>query len=100
MVLTATVSSMAGQERAIDNSEHGRSAIVGSWMETVTLSNGFSFKLLYSYDDSGVLIASAQGSVITGPFPFPQVATTLHGAWTHRGGRALSVTLAQIGSDP
>jgi hypothetical protein len=99
MVLTTSIVGAAGQDRTAEESERSRPTITGSWLETITLPGGQSFKTLGTYGEDGALVVNSQGSVITGPFPFPHSVTALHGQWKHRDGRTFSTTAVQIGSD-
>jgi hypothetical protein len=99
MVLTTSIVGAAGQDRTAEESERSRAAITGTWLETINLPGGQSFNVLETYGADGALVASAQGSVITGPFPFPNSVTATHGQWKHRDGRTFDTTGLQIGSD-
>ena len=102
MVLTTTIVGSASQERAAEESERSGPAITGSWLETFTPAGGSQFTpfmALDTYGEDGVWIGSAQGAVVTGPFPVPSSYTPAHGQWTHRGGRTFSTTSVSLGSD-
>ena len=73
-------------------------AIVGSWLETVTVAGGPTFKSLSTYTEDGGVVFSDQGSVLTEP-PFPRVFSAGHGVWVHQGGRTFSTTTIQLISD-
>jgi hypothetical protein len=98
MALTTTMVGTASQERPADESER-RPAITGSWAETVTLAGGSGFKALWTYGEGGDVVASSQGNVVTGPFPFPAAYTPAHGQWTYQGGRTFSTTAVSLASD-
>jgi hypothetical protein len=99
MVVTTVIVGAADHDRTGEESERSRAAITGSWLVTITLPGGQSFNTLQTYGEDGALIVSSQGSVITGPFPFPHFVTAVHGQWKHRHGRTFSTTGMQIGSD-
>jgi hypothetical protein len=98
MVLTTSIVGAASQDRTAEESERSRPTITGSWLVTITFTGG-SFKTLETYGEDGALVLNSQGSVITGPYPFPHSVTAVHGRWKHRGGRTFSTTGLQIGSD-
>ena len=66
----------------------GHKAIVGSWLDTVTVTGGQTFKSLSTYADDGGCVFNDQGSVITEE-TFPHVFSAGHGVWVHRRGRTL-----------
>ena len=99
MALTTTVIGAADQDRGAEEPGRSGPAITGSWLETITPNGGSPFRALDTYGDDGVWISSAQGGVITGPFPFPASYTPAQGQWTHRGGRTFSTTAVSLGSD-
>src|SRR5262245_49484033 len=96
MVLTTSMVGTASQDRAGDG---GRLSIAGSWAETVTLAGGASFRALDTFGEGGDWIGSAQGSVVTGPFPVPSAFTAGQGQWIHPGGRTFSTTALSLASD-
>jgi hypothetical protein len=73
-------------------------AIVGSWLDTVTVAGGQTFKSLSTYAEDGGVVFNDQGTVITEP-PFPHVFSAGHGVWVHLGGRTFSQTAFQLISD-
>jgi hypothetical protein len=73
-------------------------AIVGSWMDTVSVSGGPTFKSLSTYTEEGLVVFNDQGAVITDP-AFPHVFSAGHGVWVHQGGRTFSQTSLQYVSD-
>ena len=73
-------------------------AIVGSWLDTVTVTDGPTFKSLSTYTEDGSVVFNDQGSVLTEP-PFPRVFSAGHGVWVHQGGRTFSTTTLQLISD-
>lgn len=74
------------------------SAIVGSWLDSVTVNDGPTFKSLSTYTEDGAWIFNDQGSVITDP-TFPHVFSAGQGVWVHQGGRTFSQTALQFLSD-
>ena len=99
MALTTTITGTASQDRPGEVSGWSRPAITGSWLETISPAGGPSFKALATYGADGGLVGSIQGSVITGPFPFPASYTATHGQWTYQGRRTFSTTAMQLVSD-
>jgi hypothetical protein len=71
IALTTSIAGTASQDRPGEVSGGSRQAIAGSWLETISPAAGPSFKALATYGEDGALVSSVQGSVITGPFPFP-----------------------------
>ena len=88
----------AGQRGAPDVSTRNRTALVGSWLETVSVSGGPTFKSLVTYTEDGAVVGSDQGSVITEP-SFPHVFSANHGVWVHQDGRSFTATFLQLISD-
>ena len=88
----------AGQGSLVDRSTRHNGAIVGSWLETVNVSGGPTFKSLTTYTSDGAFISHDQGSVITDP-AFPHVFSSGHGVWAHEGGRTFTTTFLQLISD-
>ena len=91
----------AGQERSPAASVGilaGQKAIVGSWLDTVTVTGGQTFKSLSTYADDGGCVFNDQGSVVTEE-TFPHVFSAGHGVWVHRRGRTFSQTALQLISD-
>jgi hypothetical protein len=75
-----------------------RDGLVGSWVETIVVNGGPTFKSLVTYAADGARISSDQGSVITEP-PVPHVFSDAHGPWAHRSGRFFKATFQQLVSD-
>jgi hypothetical protein len=73
-------------------------AIVGSWLDTVTVTDGPTFKSLSTYVEDGGWMFNDQGSVVTDP-TFPHVFSTGQGVWTHQGGRTFRQAALQLLSD-
>ena len=88
----------SNQEMSLGAGARYRDALVGSWVETVVVTGGPTFKSLVTYARDGARISSDQGSVITEP-PFPHQFSDGHGPWTHRSGRVFTSTFQQIVSD-
>ncbi len=88
----------ASQGGLLDLSTGSKMAIVGSWLETVTVAGGPTFRSLLTYTDDGAMVGTDQGSVITDP-SFPHVFSANHGVWVHQGGRTFSATFLQLISD-
>jgi hypothetical protein len=65
MVLNSIVGA-AGQDRTAEESERSRTAIAGSWLQTITLPGGQSFNTLVTCGEDGALVLTNQGSVTTG----------------------------------
>jgi len=84
-----------GQTVRSHDPAHPNNAIVGSWLETVTVTGGPTFKSLVTYHDDGTRVSSDQGSVITEP-PFPHVFSAAHGLWAHERGRTAAATFVQL----
>jgi hypothetical protein len=99
IALTTSIAGTASQDRPGEVSGGSRQAIAGSWLETISPAAGPSFKALATYGEDGALVSSVQGSVITGPFPFPASYTASHGQWVHQGTRTFSTTAKQLVSD-
>ena len=92
--LTHEAKAAAGQQNVPQ-----KNAIVGSWVETITLSGPGApppFKAVGLYTQDGSLIFSDQASVTTNP---PQVFSSGLGAWTHLSGRTFAWTVAELISD-
>jgi len=100
MITAAMVISTAltQESRAADGPP--KTAIVGSWVETITPMPGPGapppFKSLSTYDEGGGVMSSDQGSVITNP---PQSFSSGAGAWTYLGGRTFAWTVVELISD-
>jgi hypothetical protein len=88
----------AGQGGSPGVAARRKAAVVGSWLDTVAVAGGPTFKSLSTYAADGSWVSSDQGSVITEP-PFPHVFSAGHGVWVHLGGRAFSLTALQLISD-
>jgi hypothetical protein len=88
----------AGAGGFVDRSTRDHSTIVGSWLETVTVAGGPTFKSLATFTNDGGFVSHDQGSVVTDP-PFPHVFSGSHGVWSHQGGRAFTATFVQLISD-
>ena len=73
-------------------------AIVGSWLDTVTVTGGPTFKSLSTFTEGGCWIFTDQGDVIT-ESDFPHVYSAGQGVWVHQGGRTFSQTAVQLLSD-
>jgi len=82
----------------VDLSRRHDDAIVGSWLETISVTGGPTFKSLSTFTSDGAFISHDQGSVITDP-AFPHVFSSGHGAWAHQGGRTFTTTFLQLISD-
>lgn len=78
--------------------EASRGTIVGSWLETVTVAGGPTFKSLATFTGDGSFVGHDQGSVVTDPV-FPHVFSASHGVWAHQGGRTFATTFQQLISD-
>lgn len=72
--------------------------IVGSWLETVNVAGGPTFKSLATFTGDGAFVSHDQGSVVTDPL-FPHVYSAGHGVWVQEGGRAFTATFVQLISD-
>lgn len=92
----------AGQEASQGGSHDivasHQKAIVGSWLDTVSVTGGPTFDSLSTYTRDGGWVFSDQGSVITDP-SFPHVFSAGHGVWVHQGGRKFRQTARQLISD-
>ena len=99
MVLAATIGATATQDAPFGEQGRDRPDLTGSWQETVTLVGGAPFSALLTFGEAGTLLASYQGSVITGPFPFPASYSPGHGQWTRRRAGTFSTTVVQMVSD-
>jgi hypothetical protein len=73
-------------------------AVVGSWLETVSVNGGPTFKSLSTYGADGTWVSHDQGSVIT-EGPFPHIFSAGHGVWAYQGGRTYTHTSLQLISD-
>jgi hypothetical protein len=73
-------------------------AVVGSWLETVVVTGGPTFKSLATYTGDGALVTYDQGSVVTDP-SFPHTFSAGHGVWVHRDVRTFTATSLQLISD-
>ena len=73
-------------------------AIVGSWLETVTVEEpgGRTFKSVGTFSEEGGMAFSDQGNVTTTP---PMVFSAAHGSWVHLGGRTFAWTVLELISD-
>ena len=79
--------------------EPPKTAIVGSWIETITISGPGArppFKSLSVYNEGGGVVASDQGNVTLNP---PQSFSSGAGAWTYLGGRTFAWTVVELISD-
>ena len=86
------------QSGFLDLSTRNNSTVVGSWLETVTVSGGPTFKSLVTYTADGAFVSHDQGSVVTDPL-FPHVYSASHGVWVHQGNRTFTTTFLQLISD-
>lgn len=73
-------------------------AIVGSWLETVTVEGegGRSFKSVGTFFEDGNAAFSDQGNVTTDP---PMVFSAAHGPWVHLRDRTFAWTFLELISD-
>lgn len=77
-----------------------KSALVGSWLETVTFpaeTGRPPLKSLGTFHDDGTMVCSDQGSVTIGDQP--GVFTSCHGVWTHLSKRLFAYTSVELISD-
>jgi hypothetical protein len=93
--LTAVAEARQGRE---GEPFRGGEGIVGSWLETTTVTGGPIFNGLVTFNADGTLVSSYQGNVNTGG-PLPTSFTASHGQWVHDGGRTYSTTSVQLVSD-
>jgi len=96
--LQQTPGVLEASQGGFDISTRNKRALVGSWLDTVTVTGGPTFRSLATYADDGVLTGDDQGSVVTAP-PFPNVGSTHHGVWVHQDGRTFSTTFLSMISD-
>ncbi len=75
-----------------------KKALAGSWLLTVSVTGGQSFKSLSTFTEDGNVIFTDQGDVITEP-PNIHVFSAGQGTWTHQGGCSFSQTTLQLVSD-
>lgn len=86
------------QSGFLDLSTRNSNTVIGSWLETVTVSGGPTFKSLATYTADGAFVSHDQGSVVTDPL-FPHVFSASHGVWVHQGNRTFTATFLQLISD-
>jgi len=80
----------AAQAGILDVLERQKTAIVGSWVGTVSGGN----KLVATFNSDGTAQNSVQGEVST--IPELGVLTPLHGVWMHLGGRQFGATFMGV----
>jgi hypothetical protein len=76
-----------------------QTALVGSWLETVSFppeTGRPPLKSLGSFHVDGTMVCSDQGAVTTEP---PSVFTSCHGVWTHLKDRTFAYTSFELISD-
>jgi hypothetical protein len=88
----------ASQSGLLDILARQKKAIAGSWLDTVTVAGGATFKSLSTFTEDGGVIFTDQGDVITEP-PSPHVFSAGQGVWVHQGGRTFGQTTLQLVSD-
>lgn len=94
----AAAAQEASQEGFAALSTGNTGTIVGSWLETVAVTGGPTFKSLATFTADGAFVGHDQGSVVTDPV-FPHVFSASHGVWAHQGGRTFTATFQQLISD-
>jgi hypothetical protein len=95
VVATTTMASAQDGNAGITN----KTALVGSWLETVTFppeSGRPTLKSLVSFHGDKTMVASDQGGVTTEP-PFAE--SSGHGAWTHLNKRTFAYSVLYLFSD-
>jgi hypothetical protein len=95
LVATTTVASAQDGNAGTTN----KTALVGSWLETVTFppeSGRPPLKSLGSFHADHTMVCSDQGAVTTAP---PSVFTPCHGVWTHLEERRFAYTSLALISD-
>lgn len=90
--------SQASQGGLLDILARLKKAIAGSWLDTVTVAGGPTFKSLSTFTQDGGVMFTDQGDVITEP-PNPHVFSAGQGVWVHQGGRTFGQTTLQLVSD-
>jgi hypothetical protein len=88
----------ASKSELRDHREQQKKAIVGSWLDTVTITGGPTFKSLSTFTGSGSVLLSTQVDVITEP-PISRVLSPGHGVWVYEGRHTFSRTHLQLFND-
>ena len=100
IALTASLAIAGVSHVAAEGGPSDKSALIGSWLETVTFppeSGRPPLKSLSSFHDGGTMNCSDQGAVTT--TDPPTVFTSCHGAWTHMAKRTFAYTAFELMSD-
>jgi hypothetical protein len=90
----------ASQAGLLNISAHAKkaNAIVGTWLDTVIVTDGPTFKALSTYTEGGLWVFTNQGDIVT-ESDFPHVFSVGQGVWAYQGGRTFSQTGLQLLSD-
>jgi hypothetical protein len=99
IVLAGTVVGLGANAFAQSDPTPNKTALVGSWLETVTFPPEFGrppLKSLVTFHGDGTMVNSDQGGVTVDP---PLVATSGHGAWQHLRHRTFAYVQRELFSD-
>lgn len=81
--------------RMVEAPARHRKALAGSWLMTVTMAGGPTFKSLVTFAQDGSLLSYDQGSVLLSD-SFSRVFSAGHGVWEHQARRNFSTTTVQL----
>jgi hypothetical protein len=81
--------------RMVEAPARHRKALAGSWLMTVTITGGPTFKSLVTFAQDGSLVSDDQGSVLLTD-SFSRVFSAGHGVWEHQARRNFSTTTLQL----
>jgi hypothetical protein len=98
-MIAAVIFAAVSQEAQAQQLVPPKNAIVGAWVETITISGPGApppFKSVGIYAENGTLMFSDQGGVTTNP---PQVFSSAAGSWIYVKDRTFAWTVVGLISD-
>jgi hypothetical protein len=93
------IATASGVNAQANSGKPKKTALVGSWVETITFAPEAGrppLKSLASYHGDGTMTCSDQGAITVDP---PTVFTSCHGAWAHLDQRTFAYASRELISD-